>query len=62
MSTLLTAICYHARPTTLAALIADIETDPDAQLDSLETLRAGLFANIGAEEGELLIAAERSSV
>lgn len=62
MSTLLKTICYHARPTTLAALIADIETDPDAQLDSLETLRESLFANIGQEEGEMLIEAEREQV
>lgn len=62
MSTLLKAICLHARPTTLAALIADIETDPDAQLDSLATLRDALFGNIGQEEGEILIEEERSQV
>jgi len=37
MSTLIKTICHHARPTTLAALIADI----------------------GQEEGEMLIKEER---
>lgn len=62
MSTLLKTIYHHARPTTLAALIADIEHDPDAQLDSLATLRESLFASIGQEEGEMLIEEERSQV
>lgn len=52
----------HARPTTLAALIADIETDEAAQLDTLETLRESLFGNIGKEEGEMLIEAEHLQV
>jgi len=58
---LLKAIGYHARPTTLAALCADLEASQEA-LDAgvLDTFMDALSGNIGWEEGKALIEAERA--
>lgn len=51
MSSLFRDICQRARPTTLAALIADLEASDDA-VDYIGELRATLFESIGEVEEE----------
>lgn len=61
MSTLFNDICDRARPTTLAALIADLESSEEAG-DYIDQLRASLFESIGHPEGEMMIEVERREV
>jgi hypothetical protein len=58
---LLKTIGLHSRPTTLAALYADLESSPEAQeAGVLDAIIDALSGNIGYEEGKALIEAERS--
>lgn len=61
MSTLLTDLCERARPTTLAALIADLEDGEDA-IGYIDELISALFNSVGRPEGERLLEAERREV
>lgn len=58
---LLRTVLHHSRPTTLAALYADLESSPEAQeAGVLDAIIDALSGNIGYEEGKALIEAERS--
>lgn len=61
MSTLLNDILERARPTTLAALIVDLEASEDA-ISYIDELRSALFESIGHPEGEMMIEVERREV
>lgn len=57
MINLLTDLCERARPSTLAAIIADLESSERAAED-LSHLRAALVENIGEAQSEKLLQRE----
>jgi hypothetical protein len=57
MSSLLTDLCERARPTTLAAIIADLEKAEHAG-EYLDRLREALVGSIGQKAGEKLLQRE----
>lgn len=57
MINLLTDLCERARPTTLAAIIADLEASERAA-DDLSHLRAALVESIGQKAAEKLLQRE----
>lgn len=57
MSPLLTDLCERARPTTLAAIIADLEKAEHAG-EYLDQLHAALVAGIGQKAAEKLLQRE----
>lgn len=55
---LIDLLCRHARPSTLAAIIADIQLVPGATEQGIEDLKLCLQGSVGEEKAAMLIERE----